>query len=72
MSAAIIKRLGSDDMGLSKYNSEGYYDPTAYEGLKGFEESMKVIKLNGPDGYIEMCLDEFFLVVMTRLKSYLS
>ena len=25
-------------MSISKYNSEGYYDPTAYEALKNIEQ----------------------------------
>lgn len=28
-------------MGISKYNSEGYNDPTAYEALKNIEEDAK-------------------------------
>ena len=31
-------------MGINKYNSEGYYDPTVYEALSNIEERGKSSK----------------------------
>ena len=31
-------------MGINKYNSEGYYDPTAYEALTAVEKGAKVFR----------------------------
>ena len=31
-------------MGINKYNSEGYYDPTTYEALSNIEKEEKATK----------------------------
>ena len=39
-------------MSISKYNSEGYYDPTTYEALKNIEkEEIKMAGLYKPDEF---------------------
>lgn len=39
-------------MSISKYNSEGYYDPTTYEALKNIEkEELKMAGLYKPDKF---------------------
>lgn len=39
-------------MSISKYNSEGYYDPTTYEALKNIEkEERKMVGLYKPDEF---------------------
>lgn len=39
-------------MSISKYNSEGYYDPTTYEALKNIEkEERKMARLYKPDEF---------------------
>ena len=39
-------------MSISKYNSEGYYDPTTYEALKNIEkEELKMAGLYKPDEF---------------------
>ena len=47
-------------MGINKYNAEGYYDPTAYEGLRNAEAEARKLKINYPTGYMELNLDCFF------------
>lgn len=39
-------------MSISKFNSEGYYDPTAYEALTAVEKSEKAINTYRPLVYI--------------------
>lgn len=59
-------------MGISKYNAEGYYDPTAYEGLKRAEESMKVLKIIYPTGFMEINLENFFPCTLDKAKKVFS
>jgi len=47
-------------LGINKYNAEGYYDPTAYEGLRNAEAEARKLKINYPTGYMELNLDCFF------------
>ncbi len=47
-------------MGISKYNAEGYYDPTAYEGIRQADADARKLKITYPTGYIELNLDYFF------------
>ena len=37
-------------MGISRYNSEGYADPTAYEAIRNIES----FRVDHPNGYIEV------------------
>lgn len=39
-------------MSINKYNSEGYYDPTAYEALAAVEKEEKITKSFRPMVYI--------------------
>lgn len=59
-------------MGISKYNAEGYYDPTAYEGLKRAQESMKKMKITYPTGYMEINLDNFFPCTLDKARKVFS
>ncbi|WP_026478188.1 hypothetical protein [Alkaliphilus transvaalensis] len=59
-------------MGISKYNAEGYYDPTAYEGVRRAEESMKVLKIVYPTGYMEINLDYFFPCTLDKARKVCS
>ena len=47
-------------MGISKYNAEGYYDPTAYEGIRRAEADAGKLKITYPSGYMELNLEGFF------------
>ena len=47
-------------MGISRYNAEGYHDPTAYEGIRRAEASAGKLKITYPTGYMELNLDRFF------------
>ena len=39
-------------MGINMYNSEGYYDPTAYEALMAIEKEAKALRAFRPVVYI--------------------
>ena len=39
-------------MGVNKFNSEGYYDPTAYEALTKIEQEAKALRSFRPVVYI--------------------
>ena len=39
-------------MSISKYNSEGYYDPTAYEALSAIEKEERALRAFRPIVYI--------------------
>lgn len=43
-------------MGISRCNSEGYADPTAYEAIRNIE----TFRVDHPNGYIEVKVDGFF------------
>jgi hypothetical protein len=45
---------------ISKYNAEGYYDPTAYEGIRRAEADAGKLKIVYPTGYMELNLEGFF------------
>lgn len=47
-------------MGISRYNAEGYYDPTAYEGIRQADADDRKLKITYPTGYMELNLDWFF------------
>ena len=55
-------------MGISKYNSEGYYDPTAYEAIRRVEESLKVLMVTYPSGYMRIHLDRFFPCTIDKAR----
>lgn len=43
-------------MGISRYNAEGYRDPTAYEAIK----SAETFRITYPTGYLELNTENFF------------
>ena len=59
-------------MGISKYNAEGYYDPTAYEGLRNAEVETRKLKITYPTGYMELNLDCFFPCPLDKARKVFS
>lgn len=59
-------------MGISKYNVEGYCDPTAYEGIRNAEADARKLKINYPTGYMELNLDYFFPCAMDKARKAFS
>ena len=55
-------------MKISRYNSEGYYDPTAYDALNNI--STLVIKY--PTGYMELKMDRFFPCTVNKANKLFS
>ena len=51
-------------MGISRYNSEGYADPTAYEAIRNIE----TFRVDHPNGYIEVNMETFFPCTNTKAK----
>ena len=51
-------------MGISRYNSEGYADPTAYEAMR----NIGTFRVDHPSGYIEVSVDTFFPCTNTKAK----
>lgn len=43
-------------MGISRYNSEGYADPTAYEAIR----NIGIFRVDHPTGCIQIKVDSFF------------
>ncbi len=44
MSAIFIRKTEVTQMGVNKFNCEGYYDPTAYEALTKIEQEAKALE----------------------------
>ena len=59
-------------MGISKYNAEGYYDPTAYESLRNAEVEARKLKITYPTGYMELNLDCFFPCPLDKARKVFS
>ena len=59
-------------MGISKYNAEGYYDPTAYEGLRQADVNARKLKITYPTGYMELNLDYFFPCPLDKARKVFS
>lgn len=59
-------------MGISKYNAEGYYDPTAYEGIRNADADLKKLKIVYPTGYLELNLDYFFPCTLEKARKVFS
>lgn len=51
-------------MGISRYNSEGYADPAAYEAIRNIE----TFRVDHPNGYIEVNVETFFPCTNTKAK----
>ena len=48
MSAIFTRKTEVTQMGVNKFNSEGYYDPTAYEALTKIEQEAKALRAFRP------------------------
>ena len=59
-------------MEISKYNAEGYYDPTAYEGIRQADANARKLKINYPTGYMELNLDYFFPCTLDKARKVFS
>lgn len=59
-------------MRISKYNAEGYYDPTAYEGIRQAEADAGKLKIVYPTGYMELNLSGFFPCDMDKARKVFS
>lgn len=59
-------------MGISKYNAGGYYDPTAYEGLRNAEAEVRKLKITYPTGYMELNLNYFFPCTLDKARKVFS
>ena len=59
-------------MGISKYNAEGYYDPTAYEGIRLADADAGKLKITYPTGYMELNLEGFFPCTTDKARKIFS
>ena len=59
-------------MGINKYNAEGYYDPTAYEGIRRAEADTGKLKIVYPTGYMELNLEGFFPCPLDKARKVFS
>jgi hypothetical protein len=59
-------------LGISKYNAEGYYDPTAYEGIRRAEADAGKLKIVYPAGYMELNLEGFFPCHLDKARKVFS
>ena len=59
-------------MKISKYNAEGYYDPTAYEGICRADKGAGKLKITYPTGDIELKLDGFFPCTADKARKIFS
>ena len=57
------------DMSISKFNSEGYHDPTAYDALSSIENEARALRAFRPIVYI-CCQNVQPLCCGTRIHSY--
>lgn len=59
-------------MGISKYNGSGYYDPTAYDGIRNADAVTNKLKIIYPTGYMELNLDYFFPCTLDKARKVFS
>ncbi|MBB2481087.1 hypothetical protein H5P36_12895 [Bacillus sp. APMAM] len=59
-------------MGISKYNAEGYYDPTAYESIRKADADARKFKIVYPTGFIELNLTNFFPCTLDKARKVFS
>ncbi len=59
-------------MGTSKYNAEGYYDPTAYEGIRRAEADAEKLTIVYPAGCMELNLEGFFPCSLDKARKIFS
>ncbi|WP_040210796.1 hypothetical protein [Clostridium polynesiense] len=57
---------------ISKYNDEGYYDPTAYEGIRNADMEACKLRISYPTGYMEINLEHFFPCTLDKAKKVFS
>lgn len=55
-------------MGISRYNSEGYYDPTVHLAIRTMEQKDKVLRISYPTGYMDIRLDAFFPCTIKKAR----
>ena len=53
-------------MGISRYNTEGYADPTAYEAIRNID----TFRVEYPTGYIQVNVDAFFPCPVNKGKKF--
>lgn len=59
-------------LGISRYNAEGYYDPTAYEGIRRADADAGKLKIVYPTGYMELNLEGFFPCPLDKARKVFS
>lgn len=59
-------------LGISKYNAEGYYDPTAYEGIRKADADARKFKIVYPTGFMELNLTNFFPCTLDNARKIFS
>ena len=59
-------------MAINKYNAEGYYDPTAYEGIRRAEADAGKLKIVYLTGYMELNLEGFFPCSLDKARKVFS
>lgn len=59
-------------MGINKRNAEGYFDPTAYEGIRNAESDAKKLKITYPAGCLELNIDQFFPCTSEKAEKVFS
>jgi len=55
-------------MGISRYNSEGYPDPTAHMAFRNMEADRNKFRIDYHRGYMELNLDSFFPCPQDKAK----
>ena len=55
-------------MGISRYNAEGYHDPTAHLAVCHVEEGEKILHLSYPNGSMDIQLFCFFPCTQEKAK----
>ena len=57
-------------MGISRYNAEGYHDPTAHLAVCHVEEGEKILHLSYPNGSMDIQLFCFFPCTQEKAKKF--
>ncbi len=57
-------------MGISRYNAEGYHDPTAHLAVCHVEEGEKILHLSYPNGSMDIQLFCFFPCAKEKAKKF--
>ena len=57
-------------MGISRYNAEGYHDPTAHLAVCHVEEGEKILHLSYPNGSMDIQLFCFFPCTQETAKKF--